>query len=36
MRDLLDEERDGGRRRPVASTVDRDESDRVIAKLGGV
>jgi len=33
---LLDEERDSGRRRPVASPVDRDEGDRVIASLGNV
>ena len=34
--DLLDEERDTGRRRPVAGPVDRDEGDRVIASLGNV
>ena len=36
MRNLLDEERDSGRRRPVAGSVDRDERDRVFSKLGGV
>ena len=36
MRDLLDEERDSGRRRPVAGPVDRDERDLVIASLGNV
>ena len=34
--DLLDEERDSGRLRPVAGPVDRDEGDRVIASLGNV
>jgi hypothetical protein len=33
---LLDEERGTGRRRPVASPVDCDEGDRVIASLGHV
>ena len=36
LSDLLDEERDSGRRRPVAGPVDRDERDRVIASLGNV
>jgi hypothetical protein len=36
LSDLLDEERHTGRRRPVASPVDRDERDRVIASLGNV
>ena len=34
--DLLDEERNTGRRRPVAGVVDRDEGDRVITSLGNV
>ena len=34
--DLLDKERGTGRRRPVASPVDRDERDGVIASLGNV
>ena len=33
---LLDEERDSGRRRPVAGPVNRDERDRVVASLGNV
>ena len=36
LSNLLDEERDTGRLRPVASIVDRDERDRVIASLGNV
>ena len=36
MRNLLDEERDGGRRRPVAGPIDCDQGDRVIAGLGNV
>ena len=36
LSNLLDEERDSGRRRPVAGPVDRDERDRVIASLGNV
>ena len=33
---LLDEERHTGRRRPVAGPIDRDDSDRVIARVGHV
>jgi hypothetical protein len=36
LSDLLDEERGTGRCRPVASIVDRDERDRVLASLGNV
>jgi len=36
LSNLLDEERDSGSRRPVASPVDRDERDLVIASLGNV
>ena len=33
---LLDEERHTGRRRPVAGPIDRNDSDRVIARVGHV
>ena len=36
LSNLLDEERDSGRLRPVAGPVDSDEGDRVIASLGNV
>ena len=36
LSNLLDEERHTGRRRPVAGPVDRDERDRVIARLGNI
>ena len=33
---LLDEERGRGGRRPVALCIDRDERDRVVARLGHI
>ena len=36
LSNLLDEEGDRGRLRPVAGSVDRNEGDRIISKLGGV
>ena len=33
---LLADDRDTGRRRPVASAVDRDDGERILASLGGI